>query len=327
MQHMDDFSWGSTRTVEGETKGDAHGDKDGEFDSAAISMKRWSEWERERRVKNGTMSRDSTFDMIQQRSSSPNHSSTNRHSFISTADTFVSQNGNGPQDPFVRGMASPAGYSPGGSPGGPRRVDNVQVLELPAPLSATPQTQAYQHIPSSTEIYDTADPGSLHSYEASPYQSGSSESTHRSVVQTNSQPRSVEDYPRYPSEQGYDSDSAEREAILRSAPNSPQVYGPSTPTSPVVASPNLAQQHPQPQPQARSASTASQLRNSRGVSLYDPGPVSAPGGAVRIVQRNRRSSAATRGRPSIDTTTPGYQASPTSPQAPDLPAGAAPRLP
>lgn len=41
-------SWGATRKIEGDD-GEAHGDKDGEFDQS-ISMKRWHEWERERRI-------------------------------------------------------------------------------------------------------------------------------------------------------------------------------------------------------------------------------------------------------------------------------------
>lgn len=45
---FDDFSWGDTRTVTGEVKGD-HGGVDGVFDSSSIVMKRWREWERERR--------------------------------------------------------------------------------------------------------------------------------------------------------------------------------------------------------------------------------------------------------------------------------------
>ena len=57
--HFDDFSWGETRKVEGST-GDHTGDKEGEFDSAHIVMKRWAEFERDRRWKSGTQSRDST---------------------------------------------------------------------------------------------------------------------------------------------------------------------------------------------------------------------------------------------------------------------------
>jgi len=186
---MDDFSWGQTRKIEGEAKGAVHGDKDGEFDSSSITMKRWSEWERERRWKSGTRSRDSSYDVIQ-RASSPNRSSTNRLSIIST-DTFVSQSGGqgNPQDPFFKSAGTPSGYSPHvpsspvvGAPG--RRVDSVQVLELPAPLSVAQQSQPYQHVPSHTEIYDSADPSSLHSYEVSPYQSSSSENIHTSTAPT-----------------------------------------------------------------------------------------------------------------------------------------------
>ncbi|RKO92199.1 chitin synthase-domain-containing protein [Blyttiomyces helicus] len=41
--HFDDFSWGETRKVEGEKKGDAHGDSDGYFDNSAVSLKRYFE--------------------------------------------------------------------------------------------------------------------------------------------------------------------------------------------------------------------------------------------------------------------------------------------
>ena len=176
--HMDDFSWGSTRKIHGESKTSGHDDKEGEFDSQSIVMKRWSEWERERRWKNRTRSRDSTFEVLQ-RSGSPHRSSTTRNSVISTTDTFVSQGGH-PQDPFFRGAATPSGYgsSSPAAGGGRRQVDNVQVLELPAPLAVTHQPQAYQHIPSQTEIYDSADSNVLHNYEASPYQSSSSENFH-----------------------------------------------------------------------------------------------------------------------------------------------------
>ncbi|KAL1924926.1 uncharacterized protein VTP21DRAFT_4580 [Calcarisporiella thermophila] len=46
--HFDDFSWGQTRKVQGETGKDDHGKKEGEFDSSNIAMKKWEEWERER---------------------------------------------------------------------------------------------------------------------------------------------------------------------------------------------------------------------------------------------------------------------------------------
>lgn len=58
--HFDDFTWGQTRQVSGD-KGGHHGDKEGEFDSTNIVMKRWAEFERERRWKSGAQSRDSIY--------------------------------------------------------------------------------------------------------------------------------------------------------------------------------------------------------------------------------------------------------------------------
>ncbi|PKC74607.1 hypothetical protein RhiirA1_181978 [Rhizophagus irregularis] len=46
--NFDDFSWGETRKVEGEGKGDDHGKKDGEFDASNVPLKRWEDWERAR---------------------------------------------------------------------------------------------------------------------------------------------------------------------------------------------------------------------------------------------------------------------------------------
>jgi hypothetical protein len=58
---MDDFSWGETRKVQGD-KGGSHGDKEGEFDSSHIVMKRWAEFERERRWKSNR--RDSSLEVV-----------------------------------------------------------------------------------------------------------------------------------------------------------------------------------------------------------------------------------------------------------------------
>lgn len=49
--HMDDFSWGETRKVEGVVVADDHGKKEGTFDSSHIYMKRWHEFEAERMKK------------------------------------------------------------------------------------------------------------------------------------------------------------------------------------------------------------------------------------------------------------------------------------
>ncbi|OAD67576.1 glycosyltransferase family 2 protein, partial [Phycomyces blakesleeanus NRRL 1555(-)] len=49
--HFDDFSWGDTRKVEGGEKDKGHADGEGTFDSSKISMKKWSEYEKDRRIK------------------------------------------------------------------------------------------------------------------------------------------------------------------------------------------------------------------------------------------------------------------------------------
>ncbi|RCH85453.1 Chitin synthase, class 3, partial [Rhizopus stolonifer] len=49
--HFDDFSWGDTRKVEGVSKDKGHGDEGGQFDSSVITMKKWSEYEIDRRTK------------------------------------------------------------------------------------------------------------------------------------------------------------------------------------------------------------------------------------------------------------------------------------
>ncbi|WWC87585.1 uncharacterized protein L201_002475 [Kwoniella dendrophila CBS 6074] len=83
--HMDDFSWGETRKIAGETKEASHGDKEGTFDSSHIVMKRWVEFERERRWRNGTESRDSQYYDVVQRTSSPKG-----YSVVSTSETSYS---------------------------------------------------------------------------------------------------------------------------------------------------------------------------------------------------------------------------------------------
>ncbi|KAI8368208.1 chitin synthase-domain-containing protein [Radiomyces spectabilis] len=48
--HFDDFTWGETRKVQGADKSH-HGDREGEFDSSKIVMKKWSEYERDRKLR------------------------------------------------------------------------------------------------------------------------------------------------------------------------------------------------------------------------------------------------------------------------------------
>ena len=48
---FDDFSWGETRKTAGEKTKKAGIEYVGEFDSSKITMKRWAEFERERRIR------------------------------------------------------------------------------------------------------------------------------------------------------------------------------------------------------------------------------------------------------------------------------------
>lgn len=51
---FDDFSWGDTRKTAGETSKKGGHDDDGEFDSSKITMKRWADFESERRMKSSS---------------------------------------------------------------------------------------------------------------------------------------------------------------------------------------------------------------------------------------------------------------------------------
>ena len=48
---FDDFSWGDTRKTAGEKTKTAGIEYEGEFDSSKITMKRWGEFEKERRLR------------------------------------------------------------------------------------------------------------------------------------------------------------------------------------------------------------------------------------------------------------------------------------
>jgi chitin synthase len=48
---FDDFSWGDTRKTAGEKTKKAGLEYEGEFDSSKIKMRRWAEFERERRIR------------------------------------------------------------------------------------------------------------------------------------------------------------------------------------------------------------------------------------------------------------------------------------
>ncbi|WFD02700.1 chitin synthase [Malassezia obtusa] len=125
--HMDDFSWGATRVVQGEKKGDSHGDAQGTFDSSSIVMKRWSEYERDRRYRGGLESRDYSMDVH-----SPEAGDPMRHPSVSED--------NGAGDAMMQRAGPNTGamtmVSPNDETRFParQRLDQVPLLELPAPL-------------------------------------------------------------------------------------------------------------------------------------------------------------------------------------------------
>ena len=59
--HFDDFSWGQTRKLATEKDKQHTTGAEEEFDANKIIMKRWAEFEKDRRFKSGNTSRDSTY--------------------------------------------------------------------------------------------------------------------------------------------------------------------------------------------------------------------------------------------------------------------------
>ncbi|GAA6014187.1 hypothetical protein JCM10207_006126 [Rhodosporidiobolus poonsookiae] len=265
--HMDDFSWGQTRMVEGEKKGGGdHSAKEGVFDSSHITMKRWADWERDRRYRSGMHSRDSTYNEVigpagAHRQGSPGRPSSNRMSIVSSStETYTS-------------APNSSGESHGPRP--------PAQLELPAPLAPQGVSPA--------------------SSMASMDRSGSAISPSPLAAV-----RAPADYPRYP-EPTYDSDELEREGILaRQSPpttSSPSFYTaepeslgyPSAATStapspisgpssqPISASSSFASNNPF----GNSAAVPRAPSKPRGVSLVDDGPVA---GSRQVKRTSRRAS-------------------------------------
>ncbi|KAE9388610.1 glycosyltransferase family 2 protein [Gymnopus androsaceus JB14] len=115
--------WMLTRMISGDKTGAAanHGDKEGEFDSTHIVMKKWAEFERERRWKSGTQSRDSMF--------YNGKTDSNRYSLGTDSDTF-----HPPSNGFDSSTIESAAYAT------PRqRHDSNTLLMLPAPLAVNRQ--------------------------------------------------------------------------------------------------------------------------------------------------------------------------------------------
>lgn len=163
--HFDDFSWGATRLIQGEGKKDAAGDHsgaEGHFDPSNIVMQRWADWERERRLRAGITSVDSRtismYDSVVLHNpvssadtdqSPPIGGGGGRYSMASTSDTHA-----GSTDTMSRpttGLLSSertreredsitsqigGGFNLSNVKSSARaRLDNVPLLELPAPLA------------------------------------------------------------------------------------------------------------------------------------------------------------------------------------------------
>ncbi|EIW69201.1 hypothetical protein TREMEDRAFT_39451 [Tremella mesenterica DSM 1558] len=272
--HMDDFTWGETRKIVGEGKEHAHGDKEGIFDSSHIVMKRWVEFERERRWRTGTVSRDDSYDMIH-RANSPKSGFPDRRSVVSTSETYTSGFGynSGPGSistetgPLFRNSQSFGNMQPFTTSPDPK-YDPASMSQLALPASRAFVTGRDPSPAASTESEHAAgklerapsdDPSSLsgsshgyyHTYNPDPY-----------------------------------SDEAEAPIL---PPNFPMS---ATSSSDSYAHPQQ-QYYNEPSQRRRHLSQSGQARG--GVSLVDAGPVPAanqmaPHDPVRRVSRHQRQS-------------------------------------
>jgi len=301
--HFDDFSWGQTRKIEG-SKDDSAGDKEGEFDSTHIVMKRWAEFERDRRWKSGIQSRDSTvFDK---------KTDSNRYSIASNSDHYHPDSGG-----FDSSTVDSAQYNNAQRP----RHDSNTLLMLPAPLGRPPTSSSGGLSRSSEDNY-TSDVGS---------------NSHQRLIPA-SPDQYIDSYdtptPRYTANPSFESQisrtAGSTGAVLRNPTMSNQYPG-ETPNPFRNSEPYSAgyeDQHmafsAEPEEYPSSPTTATPLTHrqlqSRGVSLSDRGPVPGPEGVRRV------------SRPTSKTTRPTSQTPPNQNRYSrgstyNLPPGAAPPQP
>jgi chitin synthase len=345
--HFDDFSWGQTRLVAGEKKELGHGDKDGEFDSSHIVMKRWAEFERDRRFRlNGGVvsahgsgglgppgSRDS-YDIVGR--GSPKRES-NRYSVGSTNETYFSNN-----NARARDDASIEPSAAGGEYYRPR--DNSPLVMLPAPLAVASRPNPGSPMPA---------PSPVGGFRGGPRDVSPASSASPLT-------RSVEDEGNAGGRESstgrpFLGESSARPLLQESGSGDGASWGAGPNPYRWSQQPDSAYddhggffgegddvkpgRQPQPQPQQRQAS-ASQSRErqqqGRGVSLVDPGPVGATEGVKRVAKR-RQSSQAPPPSAAPAPTAPGAKrySRPNQPQSPagsstghnSLPPGAAPPNP
>ncbi|KAF8633616.1 hypothetical protein AX15_001401 [Amanita polypyramis BW_CC] len=268
--HFDDFSWGQTRKVAGD-KGDSHGDKEGEFDSSHIVMKRWVEFERERRWKSGTQSRESTYKNDSHRYSMASNSDATHQLTAYDASTMESS-------AYLNGSQRP-------------KYDNNAVLMLPAPLAANKPLMSSQStfaVSRTSEENYMSDSGSNYNQRLLPdqnnesYESSSPNLPPQRMLSPLSAHQHESPIPR------------SRNTVL-----SPQLYPAqdvnpfqSIPTSPTPLEPDAWGPSSDESSGQGSRSGGGNSNGgggaSRGVRLTDNGPVSEVEGVRRVTQRQSR---------------------------------------
>ncbi|KII94232.1 glycosyltransferase family 2 protein [Plicaturopsis crispa FD-325 SS-3] len=275
--HFDDFSWGQTRKVAGDTGG-GH-DKEGEFDSSHIVMKRWAEFERDRRWKSGTQSRDSTY-------WEKRPDGNNRYSLASNSDTY-----HAPSQGFDSSTLESGTYASGPRP----RQDSNTLLMLPAPLAVNRPT---------TSLTNSSSAGISRSSEDN-YMSDMASGSHQRLIPS---PQSDQEPDRrYQSnfESQVSRAAGNNNAVLRNNTVGSQYPGetqnPFRNSEPqTVGYDEHASYSAEPLEYGRGPTSAAisrqqqQQMQGRGVSLSDGGPVPGPEGVRRVSRApNRRSSSQT----------------------------------
>ncbi|KAH7915734.1 glycosyltransferase family 2 protein [Hygrophoropsis aurantiaca] len=264
--HFDDFSWGQTRQIAGD-KGGSHDDKEGEFDSTHIVMKRWAEFERDRRWKSGVQSRDSTvFD----KSFSGN---SQRYSLASNSDI------NHP--PSAGGVESSTSESaPYTAPPRPRQDSNAMLM-LPAPLSVNRPLNSGA---SASSV------GVSRSSEDAYMSEAGSTSNQRLVTSPQDYTDSYHDSPspRFPFDAQLAKAAGNNGGVIRNPTVSSQYPGetqnPFRTSEPHVAAYDEQYNGYSTEPEEMSPRS----RQQRGVSLADNGPVPGPDGVRRVSRPSGR---------------------------------------
>ncbi|GJJ13368.1 hypothetical protein Clacol_007620 [Clathrus columnatus] len=264
--HFDDFSWGQTRKVSND-KGDNHGDKSGEFDSSHIVMKKWSEFERDRRWNANDSRAESIYHDQRGAPARRNDEYSNRYSMVSSSDPFASQ-------PIY----------PQPPPSSEHDSFNSQrpLLHLPAPLGRLTQTGSpVSNNSGSRNSMDTiSGPDGSHQRLVSPqvdYSTPSLENVDPSleshVNRFQGVLRQSTINSQYPVETPNPYRYSQPQVVMSSTYEEPYAYNADFDDSPQSASPFMPSN-----------------RNSRGFTLSDSGPVSGPEGVRRVARPQARRS-------------------------------------